>query len=559
MGETYDGLTLTFADRDDWVLGTVLERRAVTHRDRPCLQWEDGPALTYDEVNRTVNRWAHGLSRTGIAHGDRVMLFLPNCLEYLFAWFALNKLGAIQVPVNTNYRGSFLDHVANNCAARVAIVDAEFLPQFERSEDAMPKLETLYVRGRSTEASTFRRIVLRDIAQIETDNEANPGIAVGYRDIAAILFTSGTTGPSKGVLMPHAQLYFFAEEGANVVRLTDADIYMTGFPLFHGNAQFLTIYPSLIRGAHAALYEAFSATEWIDRVRRTGTTVTNLLGVTMDFVFKQPPRPDDADTRLRAIYAAPPAVSIMDDFKRRFRVQTFVNGFGQTEACLPLLTPYEGDRPPEAVGKVVAEWFDVRLVDPETDEEVPIGTMGELLVRPKVPWLVCAGYNGQPEATLKTMRNLWWHTGDGMWRDEAGWFYFVDRVNDALRVRGENVSSYEVEQVILSHPAVTDCAVVSVRSEVEGGEHEIKACVVLAPGATLSGEELVRFCEARMPFFAVPRYVEYLDELPKTPSAKIQKYLLRKSGVAPSTWDRVKAGVVLEHHAARRSRRERRA
>jgi crotonobetaine/carnitine-CoA ligase len=406
VGETYEGLTLTFADREEWVLGKVLERRAVTHRDRPCLQWEDGPALTYDQVNRTVNRWAHGLSRAGIAHGDRVMLFLPNCLEYLFAWFALNKLGAVQVPVNTNYRGYFLEHVANNCAARVAIVDAQFLRQFAQSEDAMPTLDTLYVRGRSADAPAFKRIVLRDIGTLETTDEDDPGTAVSCRDIAAILFTSGTTGPSKGVLMPHAHLYFFAEEGANVVRLTDADVYMTGFPLFHGNAQFLTVYPAIIRGAHAVLYESFSATEWIDRVRRTGTTVTNLLGVTMDFVFKQPARPDDADNRLRVIYAAPPAVSIMDDFRRRFGVTTFVNGFGQTEACLPLMTPYDGDRPADAVGKVVAEWFDVRLVDPETDEEVPIGVMGELVVRPRVPWLICAGYNGQPEATIKAMRNL---------------------------------------------------------------------------------------------------------------------------------------------------------
>ena len=383
----------------------------------------------------------------------------------------------------------------------------------------------------------------------------NPGISVSYTDIAAILFTSGTTGPSKGVLMPHAQMYFFAEQGASLVRLGADDVYMNPFPLFHGNAQFLTVYPCLIRGALAVLFERFSASDWIGRARRNGVTVTNLLGVTMDFIHSQPVRADDADNALRLVYAVPTADGILDAFKQRFGIARFVNAFGQTETCWPFMTPYDEVQPPGAVGKLVADWFEVRLVDSETDEVVADGDMGELVIRAKWPWTMSLGYNANPEANAKVMRNLWWHTGDGLRRDQQGWFYFVDRVNDALRVGGENVSSYEVEQVALMHPAIAACAAVGVRSAEAGGEHDIKLCVVAHVGMTVDPVALIRFFETRAPIFAIPRYIEIIAELPKTPSEKIQKHLLRSAGIGADTWDRKAAGILVEHET-RRIRRQ---
>lgn len=552
--QAFRDITLTFPDQRDWVLGRVLEHRAEVDADRPFLQWEDGPALSFAKTNRMVNRLAHGLAAAGVGHGDRVMLFLPNCLEYVLTWFALAKLGAVEVPVNSHYRGQFLEHVANNCAARMVVTTPELLPRFAESEPQLRHLAEAFVIGVVPTDLTFERMVLRRFDELESSNEADPGIEVAASDICAILFTSGTTGLSKGVLMPHAQMFFFAEQGASLVRLTHDDTYMNAFPLFHGNAQFLTTYPCLIRGARAVLYERFSAGEWIDRIRRNGVTLTNLLGVTMDFVFKQPPKADDADNKLRLIYAVPTAHAILADFKRRFDVHVFVDAFGQTETCWPLMTPFDEDRPPGAVGKVVADWYDVRLVDPETDEDVADGELGELVVRHKRPWTLCAGYNANPDATLKAMRNLWWHTGDGMRRDADGWYYFVDRVNDALRVRGENVSSYEVEQVVLSHPDVLECAAVGLRTESSGGEHEIKISVVPRPGLTIDPATLIRHCEARAPYFAVPRFVEFIERLPRTPTEKIQKHLLRKSGIGPTTWDRVAAGIKTEHELKRERR-----
>ncbi len=553
MGQTYGKpIELVVPNREQWVLGRILETRARTHADRPYLQWEDSPALTFAEVNREVNRVAHGLQAAGVRAGDRVALLLPNCLELVFAWFALNKIGAVEVPVNIHYRGQFLEHALNVVRARFAITDAEFLPALADVEPALGHLETLFVRRQPEAPQRFAKLRVRDYRELCSADSTDPCVEVGYRDIAAILFTSGTTGPSKGVLMPHAQLCFFSLQCVDLVQLTDADTYMNPFPLFHGNAQFLTVYPALLAGARAVLYERFSASTWIDRVRASGATVTNFLGATMDYVFKQPERTDDAAHQLRLIYAVPTPHGILPAWRQRFGEQVFVTSFGQTETSWPLMGPQGEAFPAGAVGKVVDDWFEVKLVDPETDEEVAPGEMGELVVRPKAPWIVCEGYSENPAATAQARRNLWWHTGDGLRRDAAGWYYFIDRTNDAMRVRGENVSSFEVEQVVLEHPAVAECAAVAVRSELAGGEHEIKVVVVLQPGARLEPEALIRHCERRAPWFAVPRYVEVVDELPKTPNEKIRKVLLRQRGLTPTTWDRVAAGVELQQRRGAR-------
>jgi crotonobetaine/carnitine-CoA ligase len=378
-----------------------------------------------------------------------------------------------------------------------------------------------------------------------SNNAANPGVTVDPRDVAAVLMTSGTTGPSKGVVMPHSQFYFFAEEDAQLTRLRDSDVYMTGFPLFHGNAQFLTVYPCLITGAQVVLYPRFSASDWAGRARRSGATVTNLLGATMAFILTQPPSPDDRAHRIRCIYAAPLSPDLGAKFTERFGVSDYVDGFGQTEISNIFMTPPGAKRPPGASGVLVTQWFEAKLVDPETDEEVPDGAVGELVVRNKAPGIMCKWYLGMPEKTLETWRNLWFHTGDALRRDAEGWYYFVDRVKDALRRRGENISSFEVEAGVRSHPAVADCAVIGVRADQDAGEDEVMACIVLKPDTTVSNEDLITWCDARMPAFMVPRYIEVMPELPRTASEKVRKKELRERGVTAATWDRLLAGCAL--------------
>ncbi len=540
---TYPHFTPHFP-KDRWTLPAVLEHQAAVRPDRPCLSWTDaGPAHSFSDVNGIANRLARGFAKRGVGKGDFVVLFLPNGLGYVFAWYGLSKLGAVEVTVGDSYKGDFLRHQISLSKAKIVVTTAELAPRLAEIEDSLTHVEhCILLDG---DDAGFRRITVSRFADLYDEDASNLGTPLTPRDLAAVLFTSGTTGLSKGVLMSHSQFYFFAEEDVQLVGLTEDDVYMTGFPLFHGNAQFLTVYPCLIAGAHCVLYPRFSASDFIGRARRSGATVCNLLGSTMAFILAQPPQPDDRDHRLSRIYAAPLSPDLAGTFTERFGVSEFVDGFGQTEISNVFQTPRGAKRPPGASGVLMDQWFEVRLADPETDEEVPEGEVGELLVRHKAPNIMCEGYLGMPEKTVETWRNLWFHTGDAMRRDAEGWYYFVDRVKDALRRRGENISSFEVESVVRTHPAVAECAVVGVKADEEGGENEVMACVVLNPGATLSFEDLVRWCDARMPAFMVPRFIEVVDELPRTPSQKIRKKDLRDRGVTAATWDRVRSGCAL--------------
>lgn len=554
---TYPEFTPHFK-RQDWVLPTVLEQQATTRPDSPCLSWTDtGPAHSFAEVNAIANRLARGFAKRGVARGDFVVLFLPNCLEYVFAWFALAKLGAIEVTVGDGYKGSFLQHQAGLSKARLIVTTTQLLPQLVEVETGLADLGYCILidaaQHTADAAAQFKRIGISDFADLYDDDASNLGIQVSPEDVAAVLFTSGTTGLSKGVVMPHSQFYFYAEEDVQLVGLLPQDVYMTAFPLFHGNAQFLTVYPSLIAGAHCVLYSRFNASDFIGRARRSGATVCNLVGSTLAFICAQPPQADDKDHQLRCIYAAPLSPDLADVFYERFGKVEFVDGFGQTEISNIFMTPRGAIRPPGASGVLMDQWFEVRIADPETDAALPEGQVGELLVRPKFPGTLSNGYLGMPEKTLEAWRNLWFHTGDALRCDAQGWYYFVDRVKDSLRRRGENISSFEVEAVVRSHPAVAECGVVAVKEDERGGEDEVKACVVLNAGVTTTYEELVRWCDERMPSFMVPRFIEYFDALPQTPSQKIRKKELRERGVTATTWDRVSAGCLLQSERRRKS------
>jgi crotonobetaine/carnitine-CoA ligase len=238
-------------------------------------------------------------------------------------------------------------------------------------------------------------------------------------------------------------------------------------------------------------------------------------------------------------------------FSERFGVTEFVDGFGQTEISNVFMTPPDTDRPPGASGVLVDQWFDARLVDPETGMDVPEGRAGELWVRNKAPGIMSDGYIGMPEKTVEAWRYLWFHTGDALRRDADGWYYFVDRVKDALRRRGENISSFEVEAVVRAHPAVADCAVIAAKADEDGGEDEVMAAIIPASGP-IDFADLVAWCDARMPYFMVPRFFETMDAFPRTPSEKVKKAELRARGITAKTFDRVTAGVLVEQERAKK-------
>jgi len=542
---TYPHYTPHFTP-SDWTLPKVLAAQAGQRPDAPFLSWTDeGEPLTFGAMDRLTWRLARGLQNQGVGKGDYVALFLPNCAEFVPLWFAVVKLGAVEVPIAESSKGGFLDHLLSVAPPKLILTTVALAERITGAA-ATADLPVVLVDGAPGDRRPGVMIYEDLLDPVETPLE----IEVAPSDLAAVLFTSGTTGPSKGVLMTHSQFYFVAEQGVQLTGLTPDDVYMTGFPLIHGNAQFLTVYPSLIAGAQVVLYPRFSASDWSSRVRRSGATVTNTIGATMSFICAQPPRPDEGNNRLRCVYAAPLSPDLASQFTARFGVNNYVNAFGQTEISLPFMTPPGTSAPANAMGVLVDQWFEVMLADPETDLPVADGAVGELLIRPKAPNIICSGYSRMPEKSLEAQRNLWFHTGDAMRRDANGWFYFADRVKDALRRRGENISSFEVESVVRSFPDVAECAVIGVPADEAGGENEVMAFIVLRDGAHLQPEALIAWCDERMPYFMVPRYLEAIAVLPQTPSEKVQKAKLRERGVTAATWDRLQAGCKLERESA---------
>ncbi len=544
---TYTDLVPAFADQGDWTLATVLRSHADRRPDAVFLDLpEEELTLTYGESLAHAESVADRLAEAGAVPGDRVLVMADNSSQFLRTWLGTGVGGTIEVPINTAYEGMFLEHQMVVAQPRWAVIDDVQAAKFLAVASSAKVLEKFWVidtGSRDAAIDVLRGAGWQAAPWEELAAGARPGAEFATpppHAQASIFFTSGTTGPSKGVAMPHAQMYFFGQEVVSLQRLTPEDVYFTCTPLFHGNAQFMAAYPALIAGARLVCRPKFSASRWVDHLRVSGVTATNLIGVMMDFVWKQPARPDDADNALRTVFAAPTASSIVEDFKQRFGVEAFTEVFGLTETSAPILSPYGEDRPAGAAGLQAADWFDVRLVDPETDREVPVGELGELVVRPKQPWTCSMGYYGMPEKTAEAWRNLWFHTGDALRQDADGWFYFVDRYKDALRRRGENISSYEVEQALLGHESVLECAVIGVAAESEAGEDEVMAYVVT--NRPVRPAELWAWCEGRVPAFATPRFIRTVDSMPKTPSERVQKAQLRAFGITPDTHDRTAQG-----------------
>ncbi|WP_203043863.1 AMP-binding protein [Pimelobacter simplex] len=548
----YRDLRPTFADRTQWALPTVMRHHAA---ERPDAVWldcpEEGRTWTFAETLAAAERVGRSFLAAGAEPGDRVVLVAQNSSAFVRTWVGTAVAGLVEVPINTAYERDFLAHQVSTVEATLAVIDDVYAARFVAVAEAAKSIRKFWVvdTGSRDEAlDTLRRAGWEAAPFEELDEAATaPEVVEGSialpvvrpQDLASVLFTSGTTGPSKGVAMPHAQMYFFADECVSLVRLTPEDAWMSVTPLFHGNAQFMAAYPTLVAGARFVTRSRFSASRWVDQLRESRVTVTNFIGVMMDFIWKQERREDDADNPLRVVFAAPTAATLVAPMRERYGIEAFVEVFGLTETSAPIISPYGEDRPAGAAGLAADEWFDVRLVDPETDEDVAIGEIGELVVRPKVPFICSMGYFNMPDKTVEAWRNLWFHTGDALRRDEDGWFYFVDRFKDALRRRGENISSYEIETSILAHPAVVECAVIAVPASSEAGEDEVMAYVITGGDAPVpSAEELWAHCEGRIPSFAVPRYLRFVEELPKTPSQRVQKARLRALGVTADTHDR---------------------
>jgi len=525
------------ADIHEWVLPKLLRQRARELGDAPYLSFAiDDASVSYREVDERTDRIAAGLTALGVRQGECVLMMLENRLEFVLSWFALNKLGAYHAPVNTDYRGEFLEHLANITQARIMVVSGRFLDVVVASQERMPQLQTLIVVAGDPAASSgrFDALAFEDVAS----DEEPPAVEVRQSDIYSVMFTSGTTGRSKGALMPYAHGHLLNERNLSLLDMDSESIYISELPLFHINAH-MAVYCSLILGGRTRMEERFSATRWLDRLRASGATHSSMLGVMVDFVLQQAPTEHDRDHSLRSVWMVPALPELADRFRDRFGVERIVTSYGTSETGMVSRRIVE--RGAQDVGGDVSwDLYDVQVVD-DHDEPLPVGRSGQILVRTKLPWTVTPGYLGMPERTVEAFRNLWFHTGDIGRFDEAGRLTFVDRVADRIRRRGENVASADVEHVIMEHALVAEAAVVAVGADEEGGEDEIKACVVLTGDGELDAEEFWSWCDERLPYFAIPRYIHVFDALPKTPTSKVIKADLR-AAVAGRVYDRGPTG-----------------
>ncbi|MDB5817295.1 MAG: uncharacterized protein JWQ11_935 [Rhizobacter sp.] len=522
----------TVPSRYECVLRYVLERRARDTPQRVFIRLDDGRIVTYGDFAGQVERTAAALAALGVKQDDTVTVWLPNSLDMIRVWFAINWLGAVYVPINIAYKGSLLAHVIANAGSSLIVASVDLVGRLAAIDRSA--LTTAVVLGGEPVAVDGFRVL--GAQALDADPSGLPPLnkPIEPWDVQSIIYTSGTTGRSKGVVSSYAHL--FAMSGRSAFHMVgDDDCFLLYGPLFHVGGT-VPVVGSLNRGSTVGMGGEFSTETFWPTVRATQATVTILLGVMTSFIQKRPPSIEDRQHTLKKVMMIP-----LDDawpaFAERFGVTVFTM-YNMTEINVPIVS---GPNPGVvATCGRLRDGMEAQIVD-AADCAVPVGTVGELLLRSPTPWALNSGYFKDADATARAWRNGWFHTGDGFRQDAQGNFFFVDRMKDAIRRRGENISSFEVEVEILAHPDVRECAVVAVANETS--EDDVLAIVATAPGRSLDPAALLDFLADRVAHFMVPRYVRILEQLPRTPTQKVEKHLLRSAGVTPDTWDREKAGV----------------
>ena len=519
---------------EDCVLKPILHARAERIPDQVAAVFEDGTSWTYRECLDAVRKRAAQLQHLGVTKTDRVLAWLPNDQEMVLCWFAICYLGAVFVPLNTAYRGGVLEHVINITEAELLFVHPELVERLAHVK--LTHLRKVVVCGDLPTPDLPYEF--RSHTELTGDPDTlGDSAEVMPWDIQCILFTSGTTGPSKAVLQPYLQLY--TTSVVNYGRMGEGESILVNLPLFHVGGT-TPIYCSLIRGGCFHLVSHFSTDQFWNQVNASNSVTTaGLIGAMAPFLCSAEPTPDDADNSLKFMVMFPINEQTVA-MGKRFGFDYFT-GFNMTEVSSPLIS--EDNRPVYGACGKPRTGVSCRLVD-ANDMEVERGEPGELIVRTDLPWTLNAGYLNMPEETARAWRNGWFHTGDIFRQDEEGYFYFVDRIKDTIRRRGENISSLEVEAEVLAFPAVAEVVAVAVPSEY--AEDEVLVAVVPRNAHQVDPEALCRFLIDRLAYFMVPRYVRVVDEIPKTETNKPRKTVFRDAGITPDTWDREAAGIRLK-------------
>ncbi len=520
------------AERQKSLMDQIIESRISQQADKVFLYFRD-QKITYQELDEYVNRVANGLRELGIGPGDKVGIMLPNCPEFLYSHFALLRLGASPVPINVALKGEGLRYIIDNSEAKAVFIDYKFTESLKLVRSGLPGLKKeIYRTEEPVEGKLPQDVIL--YSDLLKSSPSPPEIDVGEPSFG-VMYTSGTSGRPKGVSLKKLNVEgFLAIWGA--MGATPEDTIYTCLPLYHGNALGISVTGALFMGCSLALGERFSASRFWDEIRKYNAVEFNSLGAMIPILMKQPERKEDADNPVRIVLSAATPKDVWEAFEKRFNLK-IVEFFGMVDSPGYLINT-EGKV--GAMGRPIGN-AEFAIFD-DKDNELPPGKTGELAFR--VPGERPTSYYKMEKETEEAYRGGWFHTGDLAYRDEEGWYYFAGRRKEAMRRRGENISSWEVEQVVNSHPKILESAAVGVPFEL--GEEDVKVVVVLKEGEKLSPEALLDFCQERMAYFMVPRYVEFKDSIPKTGTHRPIYPELKKEGVTPNTWDREKAGYKLK-------------
>ena len=527
-------------------LGDFFELAAQKAPDKVFVEIS-GQEFTYRQAQKKVLQAAAMFQGIGVNQGDRVRLFMPNCTEYLFCWFGLSILGAIGVPINTAYKRDEMAFILNDAEAKALVAHQTLVSVAEKAAALAPSIEYKLLvepdnpgEGNLSGWTVFTQ-ALDQAAELTSRPKVDPD------SVCMLVYTSGTTGNPKGVMVTH-KMYVAAGQGfSQWTKATSEDRFFTCLPFYHANIQYYSTMGALASGATLVIADRFSASRFWDQVREAKATVVNFIGMMMPVLSKNDVSPSDSQNTVRLFYGSPSfPTEFLADFQKRFATNIIV-GFGMTETCYGTIEVIGQERRSGSSGlarqhpdpRFINE---IRISDQETGEAIGTGTVGEITIKNPA---TMPGYWRNEEQTQFSLRDGWLYTGDLGWMDEDGFLYFVDRKKDIIRRRGENISSQEVEDVIKRHPNVLDCAVVAVPSDL--GEDEVKAYILPRQGAVLNPEDVVYWCVDNLAYFKVPRYLEMREDLPRTPSLRVRKDLLRKEKEDPTEgcFDREAAGIKL--------------
>ena len=506
---------------DHWSISEIILTQCSMYPERKTISFIDGLEWTFNDLKIKSLEKAHILKKLDIKPGDTLTVMIDDPKEFIPYWIASSFLGVMFVALNTALKGSVLLHQISISKSNYVIVDDTYFNEVSKL----------------IKVSEFNTKILSCLKLFSDEFMDENDIYIGKpSDDVCAMFTSGTSGPSKGVLMPNSHCVLFAIGTIENYELNHNHVFYISLPLFHANGLFMQLLACFITGAKAIIRMRFSASNWLNDIRKYNVTHTNMLGAIAAFVVAQPPSKFDKDHDLILIGSAPLPSEPERIFRERFGVKDVLPLYGMTEVNIPIYG-LKNENGNGKCGKIYDKFFEVEIRDPETDIPLMDGLVGEIMVRPKQPYGFMSGYMGMPEKTIESWRNFWFHTGDAGIKEASGHFVFVDRIKDCIRRRGENISSYEVEQAFLEIPEITEAAAYAIPAKGgEGMEDEVMVALMKDQNAIIDYNDLLLKAKVNLAKFAIPKYIRFMDEFPKTQTGKIQKNKLREEGITLDTW-----------------------